>query len=250
MILRLLLLLVVLGALLWQYQHIRKMPKHERKKHILKLLFWLVLSTCVIAVLFGKLHWLGAALAALLGLSRLGLTTAFRLQPFFGLFRQHMGNRHARFTTDHLEVCISFKTGDIDGRVTRGRHLHCAITELSQQQLTELARDYKDRDLRSYYLIKVLQKRLYNTGYDNTDQNNTDKAWSQNNGGHTYPSELDESQAKQILGLDDNYQKQDIVKAHRKLMQKLHPDRGGNDYLAAQVNLAKEVLLNAKNNSA
>ena len=54
---------------------------------------------------------------------------------------------------------------------------------------------------------------------------------------------MDEGQALAVLGLDDAASKDDILAAHRRLMQKLHPDRGGTDYLAATLNKAKDVLL-------
>lgn len=50
-------------------------------------------------------------------------------------------------------------------------------------------------------------------------------------------------QALAVLGLDINADKVAIVEAHRRLMAKLHPDKGGTDYLAAQLNLAKKTLL-------
>ncbi|WP_111640812.1 J domain-containing protein [Marinimicrobium alkaliphilum] len=57
-------------------------------------------------------------------------------------------------------------------------------------------------------------------------------------------------EAMDVLGLKGNIKngeitREMIIDAHRRLMQKLHPDRGGNDYLAAKINDAKETLLKA-----
>ncbi len=230
MIIRLLLALAALTLIYWVFKRWRTLPPGARRQALIKTLVIAALLACVLAVLTGRLHWLGAVVAGLAALLKFGLHTIFRALPFLNILRRSPFFDNPRFKTAFLEVNINLKNGQIFGRVLGGPLAGKSLAELTQDELEQLENYYQDKDKPSFYLIRGIRQR----------------------GGHSYHQEqrsyqsgtapsIDE--ALQILGLNKNPSKQEVIKAHRSLMQKLHPDRGGNDYLAARVNLAKEVLL-------
>lgn len=49
--------------------------------------------------------------------------------------------------------------------------------------------------------------------------------------------------ALEVLGLEDGASADDIKSAYKKLMQKVHPDQDGSEWMAAKLNQARDFLL-------
>ena len=213
---------------------------------------WLTAGAALIVVLLiglaatGRLHWLVAAGAALLPFARraLGLLRVVPLinQLFPGWQQHYRGQRpssaqsgsdYATTETAHLRMSLHHPSGHIDGEVLSGAHQGRLLSELSQAEIVSLHGTFDDQD----------SKRLLETYLDRTwtDWRTADSGGA---GAPATDSTMNRQRALEVLGLDDAASDQDIIDAHRRLMQKLHPDRGGSNYLAATLNEAKRTLLN------
>lgn len=56
-------------------------------------------------------------------------------------------------------------------------------------------------------------------------------------------AQMTRAEALQILDLKEGASDEEIRDAHRRLIVRIHPDRGGSTFLAAKLNEARDVLL-------
>ena len=188
---------------------------------------------------------LAAVVAALLPFARtlIGLLAAI---PLLKRLLAGMGAAKARKTpssgktstvqSKYIRMTLDHDTGDLNGEVLAGQFEGMTLDQMNLEVLLQLLQECRD-DEESFALLQAYLDRVY------TD------TWQQQAGTQgqqksaSTSSKMSRDEALQILGLSSDASEAEIIEAHRRLIQKLHPDRDGSAYLAVKINLAKDTLL-------
>lgn len=144
----------------------------------------------------------------------------------------------SRVKTDHLDVTLDHATGDLSGRVVKGIFKGRALARMSPAEVALLWQDCRFTDPASSQILETYLDRRHPTWREDLARGEREMSGPD--------GRVSVEEAYEILGLKPGAGEEEIRKAHRELMLRMHPDRGGSNYLAAKINEAKEVLLERK----
>jgi len=234
---RLILLLAVIVVVYILLRRAQSMPPHKRRVEYTKLGLGIVLAGAVFLAATGRMHWLGAAFTALLVFARQALPLLLRWFPMLVSLRSKSASASGQSSTVEtalLRMQLDHDSGALQGEVLKGAYQGWRLADMDRQQLEQFLVYCRSEDANSLQLLdSYLHQRFPGEA----------AFGGQQQAGTGSVNSMGRTEALAVLGLKDEATEEDIIAAHRKLIQKLHPDRGGNDYLAAQVNLAKDLLL-------
>jgi len=229
---------IMLWRELWTTNRPRKFSKVAGTAALLLVAALIVLTGT------GRLHWLAALIAGALPFLRWILSLI--LGPLIGqfirsrLFGQaqtppgagsETGPTQSTVATDDLKMSLDHDSGEMEGEFLTGRLAGQRLSSLDLSALKGMYDELAAADSRQL-LGAYLDRRFPGWSDEATDRESPPAA-----------HDMDREQALAVLGLASGATEEEIVDAHRRLMQKLHPDRGGSDFLAATLNQAKRVLL-------
>ncbi|WBU40331.1 MULTISPECIES: DnaJ domain-containing protein [Marinobacter] len=231
------LLVIVLTVVAWVW--LRSQPASQRKPAIIKLTLIVGIGLVLVMAVTGRLHFLFALLAFLYPLLRRVLPSILT-GNLPGGGQAKTGNQ-SRVASDILEMSLDHDSGTMSGKVLKGRMAGRALSDLSESEFLELLQYCRMEDEDSARLLETYLDRRFGDSWRADDQGDT--AGSESGQQSRAGGPLTEAEALDILGLEPGASEEEIVQAHRRMMQKMHPDRGGSNYLAARINEAKERLL-------
>ena len=214
-------------------------------KVAIRTLAYVAIAAAAVMLAMGRIA--AAVPLGMVGLVMLGRLDPGRIGGPYGailgtLFGALGGGRSApkvsRVSSPLLEMELDHTSGDLTGRVIAGAYAGARLEDLDLATLVALRAAC---DAQSLALLEAYLDRRAPAWRENAQG---DAAGGQSGTG-TRSGAMTQQEAYEILGLEPGAGADAVRAAHRSLMKKLHPDQGGSGYLAARVNHAKDVLLDA-----
>jgi DnaJ domain len=175
-------------------------------------------------------------LAVPLGVAGLALLGLWPGAPAgFGRRWNKSPGQTSRVQSAFVEMELDHDTGALRGRILAGPYEGKSLDAVDVPTLAALLGDIDEESCA--LLIAYLDRR--EPGW----REHADPGAAAGRGPAAGGGPMTQEEAYQILGLQPGASTEEISRAHRALMKKLHPDQGGSTYLAARVNQAKDVLL-------
>ncbi len=235
---RLIVIILLALAVYMVWQRYRAKTAAQQKKMRSNFIIALVVIVVLGLTLSGRLNWLfAAATGALAALPRL-ISLASRYWPFIrGLLqvRANAAMAHSKMQAAFLLLVMDRRSGALSGEVLQGQFQGRQLASLSQQECLQLLKECQ-QDAQSVSLLAAYMDATF-PQWRQAYQGDTGQQSAQAG------ASMSKQEAAEVLGVPQDADKKTIATAHKRLMQRLHPDRGGSDYLAAKINQAKDVLL-------
>ena len=138
----------------------------------------------------------------------------------------------------HVEIEIDLATGAMRGRVLAGAYAGRDLNGMTEAECSAALAGFASVDPEGARFLQFYLDRRF-AGGRAANEAHEDARRRQRPGTRT----LSEEDAYQMLGLAKGASREEITRAHRALMKKVHPDHGGTASLAALLNQAKDVLM-------
>ncbi|NEX15736.1 MAG: molecular chaperone DnaJ [Halochromatium sp.] len=256
---RLLILLMIVGGLIWFLYWFSRTPASQVVRVLRRAALWGGVGLLVLATLTGRLNPIFAALAAAIPVG-LRILNLLHMLPMLQRLLQSLGlgglagsipggglggsvgvgsgasGQRSSIHTRYLEMSLDHETGAMDGEVREGPFQGQRLSDLALEQLLRMLELYEETDEQSAAVLTAYLEREHPDWREQAAEEQSAHA-------SATARAMTREDALAILGLEQSADPEQIRTAHRRLMQKLHPDRGGSDYLAAQINAAKALLL-------
>ena len=165
--------------------------------------------------------------------SFLRLFQGFVGNPFRSGSEDTPQNIDSETQTSELAMKLNHGTGQMTGTVLFGDFEGRDLDSLTDEELSTFYGSLQIEESKRLLEAYVARHRPHLNETSNDSNSQSDGA------------QMSVKRAADILGVEVSATKEDIVAAHRRLMDKLHPDKGGSSYLAAELNEAKQVMLGA-----